>query len=74
MDETKRFSDRQFEAVLERLDRLCDEVETMNRRLDQRDDLQRISRELATLSESLQALAYAALGTQAPQVRRRRSA
>ena len=34
MDETKRFSDRQFEAVLERLDRLCDEVETMNRRLE----------------------------------------
>ncbi|HVM16317.1 MAG TPA: hypothetical protein VM290_01880 [Gaiellaceae bacterium] len=74
MEDPKRFSDRQFEAVLERLDRLCDEVETMNRRLDQRDDLQRITRELATLNESLQALAYAALGTQAPQVRRRRSA
>ena len=74
MHERKPLSDRQFEAVLERLDRLCAEVEALNRRLDQRDDLQRIGRELSTLNESLQALAYAALGTQGPQVRRRRSA
>jgi hypothetical protein len=70
----KRLSDRQLEAVLERLDRLCDEVARLNRRLDQGDELQRIGRELATLNESLQALAYAALGAQGPQVRRRRSA
>ena len=74
MDDQKKFSDRQFEAVLERLDRLCDEVAGLNRRLDQTDELQRIGRELASLNESLQALAYAALGTQGPQVRRRRSA
>jgi hypothetical protein len=70
----KKFSDRQFEAVLERLDRLCEEVAGLNRRLDRGEELQRIGRELATLNESLQALAYAALGTQGPQVRRRRSA
>jgi hypothetical protein len=74
MDDGKKFSDRQFEAVLERLDRLCDEVARLNVRLDQGEELQRIGRELATLNESLQALAYAALGTQGPQVRRRRSA
>lgn len=74
MSDPKRLSDRQFEAVLERLDRLCDEVARLNRRLDQGEELQRIGRELATLNESLQALAYAALGTQGPQVRRRRSA
>jgi DNA-binding FrmR family transcriptional regulator len=74
VDDGKKFSDRQFEAVLERLDRLCDEVSALNRRLDQGEELQRIGRELATLNESLQALAYAALGTQGPQVRRRRSA
>jgi hypothetical protein len=34
----------------------------------------RIAHELSTLNESLQALAYAALGQQGPQVRRRRSA
>ena len=69
----KELSDRQFEAVLERLDRLCDEVGALNRRLDRSDELQRIVRELANLNESLQALAYAALGHQGPQVRRRRA-
>jgi hypothetical protein len=67
-------SDRQFEALLERLDRLSDEVRALSQRLDRSDDLQRIARELATLNESLGALAYAALGQQAPNVRRRRSA
>ena len=74
MPEGKDFSDRQLEAILERLDRLCDEVRVLNRRLDSSDQLVRIARELSTLNESLQALAYAALGQQGPQVRRRRSA
>jgi hypothetical protein len=72
--ERKDFSDRQLEAILERLDRLCEEVRVLNRRLDSGDQLLRIARELSTLNESLQALAYAALGQQGPQVRRRRSA
>ena len=67
-------SDRQFEAMLERLDRLVAEVRRLNDRLERSDDLQRISRELSLLNESLGALAYAALGQQAPHVRRRRSA
>jgi hypothetical protein len=49
-------------------------VHALNRRLDSGDQLQRIAHELSSLNESLQALAYAALGTQGPQVRRRRSA
>jgi len=65
--------DRQLDALLERLDRLCDEVHSLTRRLDTNVQLLRISRELATLNESLQALAYAALGQQTPTVRRRRS-
>jgi hypothetical protein len=72
--ERKELSDRQFEAVLERLDRLCAEVHSLNRRLDRSDELQRMVRELQTLNESLQALAYAALGQAGPQVRRRRGA
>jgi hypothetical protein len=72
--ERKEFSDRQLEAVLERLDRLCEEVRVLNRRLDSGDQLLRIARELSTLNDSLQTLAYAALGQQGPQVRRRRSA
>ena len=53
-------SDRRFDLILERLD--SDE------------NFLRISKEFATLNESLQALAYAALGHQAPSVRRRHSA
>jgi len=74
MAEPKNLDDRQLDAILERLDRLCDEVHALNRRLDTNDQLQRIVRELGSLNESLQALAYAALGSQSPQVRRRRSA
>ncbi len=72
--EHKSLDDRQLDAILERLDRLCDEVHNLNRRLDSAEGLLRISHELQTLNESLQALAYAALGQQGPQVRRRRSA
>ena len=71
--ERKDVADRQLDALLERLDRLCDEVHTLNRRLDSSEHLLRISRELSTLNESLQALAYAALGQQGPTVRRRRT-
>ena len=71
--ERRPFEDRQVDALLTRLDRLCDEVHALNRRLDRGDELQRIARELSLLNESLQALAYAALGHQGPQVRRRRA-
>ena len=71
--ESKEVGDRQLDALLERLDRLCDEMQTLNKRLDSNEHLLRITRELSTLNESLQALAYAALGQQAPTVRRRRT-
>jgi hypothetical protein len=71
--ERKEVADRQLDALLERLDRLCAEMHTLNRRLDTNDQLLRIARELSTLNESLQTLAYAALGQQAPTVRRRRT-
>jgi len=69
----EELSDRQFEAMLERLDRIAAEVHALNRRLDRSDELNRIVRELSSLNEALQALAYAALGHQGPQVRRRRA-
>ena len=67
-------SDRRFEVLLERLDRIADELARMNKRLDNDENFLRLTKELASLNESLQALAYAALGQQAPQVRRRRGA
>lgn len=71
--ESGDLSDRRLDTLLERLDRIGDQLEKMNRRLDNDEHFLRLTREIATLNESLQALAYAALGQQAPQVRRRRS-
>ena len=73
--ERKLLDDRQLDEILTRLDRLCEEVGTLNRRMDAAEGLLRISHELRSLNESLQTLAYAALGQrEGPQVRRRRSA
>jgi hypothetical protein len=66
-------TDRQLEAVLGRIDALTDEVRKLNTRLDANEGTLRIARELSQLNESLQALAYAALGQQGPNVRRRRA-
>jgi hypothetical protein len=66
-------SDRRFDVLLQRLDRIGDELAKMNKRLDNDENFLRLTRELNSLNESLQALAYAALGQQAPQVRRRRT-
>jgi hypothetical protein len=71
--EHKEVGDRQLDALLERLDALIDEMRHMNARLDANEGTIRIARELSTLNESLQALAYAALGQQGPNVRRRRT-
>lgn len=72
--ERKPLDDRQLDALLERLDRMNDELARLNRRTDSAEALLRIAHELSTLNESLQTLAYAALGQASPQVRRRRSA
>src|SRR5437764_8329852 len=66
-------NDRRLEALLERLDRIADQLERFNRRQESREELTVIAHELRNLNESLQALAYAALGREGPQVRRRRT-
>jgi hypothetical protein len=71
--ERNRLDDRQLDALLERLDQLVDEIHVLNRRLDHSEGFARMAHELRNLNESLQALAYAALGQQGPQVRRRRA-
>lgn len=73
MDRQRPVDDRQLDALLERLDAIHEELHTLNRRLDTHETLIRIAGELSTLNESLQTLAYAALGRQPPQVRRRRT-
>ena len=73
MDGPRDVGDRQLDALLERLDRVTDELRALNRRLDSGEHLAPVVRELALLNDSLQALAYASLGQQGPQVRRRRA-
>ena len=69
----RQVTDRQLEALLERLDRVVEELARLNAREERREELTVIAHELRNLNESLQAITYAALGTQGPQVRRRRS-
>jgi hypothetical protein len=71
--ERAEVTDRQLEALLARLDRLVQELARMNAREERREELTVIAHELRNLNESLQAITYAALGTQGPQVRRRRT-
>ena len=71
--ERRELTDRQLEALLDRLDRIAAELERFNRRQESREDTAVIAHELRNLNESLQALAYAALGREGPQVRRRRT-
>ena len=62
--------DRQLDALLERLDRIAGQLERIDARLEASEGLVQVSRELRALNDSLNAVAYAALG-QSPQVRRR---
>ena len=71
--ERKDVGDRQLDALLARLDAISAELRALNRRLDSGEHLAPVVYELRNLNESRQALAYAALGRQAPQVRRRRA-
>ena len=70
--ERQDVSDRQLEAVLARLDAIQRELALINRRLEANEGFLQVTRELRNLNESLNAIAYAALG-QSPQVRRRRA-
>ena len=65
--------DRQLDALLERLDRIGDELERLNRMTERQDGFTLVARELRELHESLNTLAYAALGQAPPRVRRRAS-
>ena len=59
-----------WRVLLERLDRIVEQLERIDHRLEAQEGFLHVSRELRALNESLGAVAYAALG-QRPQVRRR---
>lgn len=71
--DTRELPDRQVDALLERLDRIAEQLERIDQRLEANEGALHVSKEIRNLNESLNALAYAALG-QTPQVRRRGSA
>jgi hypothetical protein len=67
----REVGDRQLDALLERLDRITAELERLNRTAEQQEGFALVAGELRQLNESLNALAYAALGHAPPRVRRR---
>ena len=69
--EQKDLGDRQLDALLERLDRIAGELERLNRTTERQDGFALVAREVRELTESMNALAYAALGQAPPRVRRR---
>ena len=69
--EPKDVGDRQLDALLERLDRIAAELERLNRTAEKQDGFALVAREVRELTESMNALAYAALGQPPPRVRRR---
>jgi hypothetical protein len=69
--EPKDVADRQLDALLERLDRISAQLERLNRTAEQQDGFALLAGEVRQLNESLNALAYAALGQAPPRVRRR---
>ena len=65
--------DRQLDALLQRLDRIAEELERLNRTTERQEGFMLVARELHDLQESLNALASAALGQAPPRVTRRRA-
>ena len=71
MEAKRDVGDRQLDALLERLDRIAAQLERLNRTTEQQEGFALVARELRELTDSLNALAYAALGQAPPRVRRR---
>ncbi len=71
MEPKREVGDRQLDALLERLDRIAQELERLNRTAEQQEGFALVAGELRQLNEALNALAYAALGQTPPRVRRR---
>jgi len=69
----QQLQEKQFDLIHEELRRIADELEAVRRRLAVLETLPPAVAELSRLAGSIESLAYAALGRQGPQVRRRRA-
>lgn len=64
-------SERQFEIVLARLDRIGAQIEQVAQRLEVLEALVPLTREVAELASAMTVIAHAAMGREGPRVRRR---
>jgi len=69
----QQLQEKQFDLIHEELRRIADELEAVRRRLAVLETLPTAVAELSRRAGSIESLAYAALGRQGPQVRRRRA-
>jgi hypothetical protein len=67
----QRLHEKQFDLLYDELRRIAQELETIQQRLAMLEALPVALQELSRLSNSLESLAYAALGREGPRVRRR---
>jgi hypothetical protein len=67
----QQLQEKQFDLLYEELRRIADELEAVRRRLAVLETLPPAVAELSRLANSIESLAYAALGSQGPQIRRR---
>jgi hypothetical protein len=69
----QQLQEKQFDLIHEELRRIADELEAVRGRLAVLETLPPAVAELSRLASSIESLAYAALGRQGPQARRRRA-
>jgi hypothetical protein len=70
----QRLQEKQFDLLYGELRRIADDLEKIQHRLEMLEAMGPALMELSRLSSALESLAYAALGREAPTVRRRRRA
>jgi hypothetical protein len=70
----QHLQEKQFDLLYGELRRIADDLERIQRRLEMLESMGPVLLELSRLSSALESLAYAALGREAPTVRRRRRA
>ena len=67
----QQLQEKQFDLLYEELRKISQELATIQQRLAMLETLPVALQELARLSQSLESLAYAALGREGPRLRRR---
>jgi hypothetical protein len=68
----QRLQEKQFDLLYEELRRISGNLELIQRRLEVMESVAPALLELSRLSRAIESLAYAALGREGPNVRRRR--